>query len=328
MAFSGGLDSSLVLAVGTNLARREGLPLPAPVTFRFPEAPQTDEGPWQELVIKEVGVSDWIKVGVTDELDYLGPLAQRVLHRHGVFYPPNAYFWIPLLARARGGVLLTGVGGDDVFESWLWRRHASLLVGRGLSGPRDALRIANLLGPRRLRRALLARNIGPLPPWLTPAARRELIETRTSHDLSVPRRWREHTRWLSGARYVRLQTQTFDAIAKDAGSSMVQPLLDRRFLAAVGHAGGLVGWPNRHAALEALFPGLLPAELLARTTKAGFGEAYWGPEMRTFVSQWTGEGVDARLVDEEALRAVWSRPEPDYDSVWLAQSAWLALNPP
>ena len=43
VSFSGGRDSSAVLAVATGIARREGLPLPIPVTNVFPGAATTDE---------------------------------------------------------------------------------------------------------------------------------------------------------------------------------------------------------------------------------------------------------------------------------------------
>jgi hypothetical protein len=43
VSFSGGRDSSAVLAVAASVARREGLPLPIPATNRFPGARLTDE---------------------------------------------------------------------------------------------------------------------------------------------------------------------------------------------------------------------------------------------------------------------------------------------
>jgi hypothetical protein len=46
VSFSGGRDSSAVLASATDLARREGLPLPIPATNRFPDAPGSDEAVW------------------------------------------------------------------------------------------------------------------------------------------------------------------------------------------------------------------------------------------------------------------------------------------
>ena len=49
--FSGGRDSSLVLAVASRVARREGLAEPIPTTQVFPDFPETDEARWQKLVL-------------------------------------------------------------------------------------------------------------------------------------------------------------------------------------------------------------------------------------------------------------------------------------
>src|SRR5205814_466359 len=128
VSFSGGRDSSIVLAVATAAARREGLEPPIPITYRFPNAPDTDESDWQELVIRHVGPSDWIHHVLTDELDLIGPLARECLLRHGVVYPPAAYDRLPMLRQARGGTLLTGVGGDELLRTWRWGRTASVLA--------------------------------------------------------------------------------------------------------------------------------------------------------------------------------------------------------
>src|SRR4051794_24216047 len=56
VAFSGGRDSSAMLAVADRLAGREGLARPVPLTARFPEAPDTDESDWQERAIAALGV--------------------------------------------------------------------------------------------------------------------------------------------------------------------------------------------------------------------------------------------------------------------------------
>src|SRR5262245_65085870 len=47
VSFSGGRDSSAVLAVATGIARREGLPLPVPVKNVFPGPATTLEPGWQ-----------------------------------------------------------------------------------------------------------------------------------------------------------------------------------------------------------------------------------------------------------------------------------------
>lgn len=74
--FSGGRDSSLVLAVATHVARREGLPLPVPRTNRFPLEPASNEDEWQELVIRHLGLEDWEVCRLTGELDIIGERAR------------------------------------------------------------------------------------------------------------------------------------------------------------------------------------------------------------------------------------------------------------
>ena len=48
------------------------------------------------------------------ELDAVGPYAQRMLRGHGLVGPFNAHFHLPLIDAARGGSLLTGIGGDEL----------------------------------------------------------------------------------------------------------------------------------------------------------------------------------------------------------------------
>ena len=133
VSFSGGRDSSTVLAAATALARREGLPDPVPATLRAPGAARADETEWQERVVAHVGIADWERIEVHDELDALGPYATRVLRRHGLLWPFNIHFHLPLLDRARGGSLLTGVGGDELFSA---AAHPTRAPPRVRAGPR------------------------------------------------------------------------------------------------------------------------------------------------------------------------------------------------
>src|SRR3954453_21831281 len=48
VGFSGGRDSSAILALATYVARREGLPLPVPATYVFPGIRKADESSWQD----------------------------------------------------------------------------------------------------------------------------------------------------------------------------------------------------------------------------------------------------------------------------------------
>ena len=146
VSFSGGHDSSLVLAAATRAARREQLPLPIPVTWRPTDAPRAEESAWQEAVVAALQLSDWIRLPTGDDLDFVGPVATDVLRRHGVLHPANAYFHAPLLKEAAGGTLLTGVGGDQVLGRlprprrpfWWPRRErsfAAVQLASSRSGP-------------------------------------------------------------------------------------------------------------------------------------------------------------------------------------------------
>ena len=114
VAFSGGRDSSVVLAVAAHVARRDGLAAPIPITKVFPDVPTTEESSWQELVIRHLRLHDWELVSIDDELDLVGPLATANLVEHGVVWPPMIHGDIPVLERLGGGTLIDGEGGDEV----------------------------------------------------------------------------------------------------------------------------------------------------------------------------------------------------------------------
>ena len=97
VSFSGGRDSSAVLALATHLARREGLPLPIPATNRFPAVESSNETEWQERVVTHLGLDEWVRLEHDDELDCVGSIAQETLGRHGLLWPFNAHFHVPLL---------------------------------------------------------------------------------------------------------------------------------------------------------------------------------------------------------------------------------------
>ncbi len=114
VAFSGGRDSAGLLAAAARAARRHGLPLPIPATNRFPGARDADENQWQDMVVRHLGLEDWVRADITDELDLIGPVAAPLLRRHGPLWPPNSHFGVLLARHARGGTFVTGVGGDEV----------------------------------------------------------------------------------------------------------------------------------------------------------------------------------------------------------------------
>ena len=59
VGFSGGCDSSLVLASCTRARREQGLPDPIAVTLRY-DHPSTDERTYQEAMIAHLQLRDWV----------------------------------------------------------------------------------------------------------------------------------------------------------------------------------------------------------------------------------------------------------------------------
>ena len=324
VAFSGGRDSSTILAVASRAARREGLPLPIPVTACFPDAPDTDETRWQEMVVRMLRLPDWHRRVFTDELDLLGPLAQSVLRRHGLMWPAGAYFHYALMEDARGGTLLTGIDGDTVFGEWRWARAAAVLNRRVRPQKRDALRIAFALAPHSVRMRRLRRREPLDLPWLRPGARAEIENLWAAERAAEPRTWSARVGWYARRRYLAATRATWSVLAADAGARALHPFLDGRFLAALARAGGRAGFPDRTTAMRALFSGTLPDVLLARSTKALFDAVFWGPRCQAFVESWTGEGIPHDLVDEAALRQNWRSESPDARTDLLLHAAWLA----
>jgi hypothetical protein len=324
VSFSGGRDSSAVLALAVRLARREGLPDPIPATIRASEAPAADEASWQELVVARLGLSDWLRLEVRDELDVVGPVAQRVLRRHGLLWPFNAHFHLPLLEAARGGALLTGIGGDELFNAATSRRPAAVLAGRVRPVRRDVRRIVLHVAPAPFRRWWHRRDDAMAYSWLTPeaadAARREYAHAQVAE----PRRMRPRLRHVRAARYLRVGTASLERLAAEAGTALEHPLLDRGVWAAVSRWAPRGGYLGRDDAMRDVFGDLLPAALHGRRDKACFDEVFFHHHSRRFAAAWTAGGVPPGLVDAGALRAEWRAPAPRAQSFTLLQAAWLA----
>jgi asparagine synthase (glutamine-hydrolysing) len=325
VSFSGGRDSSAVLAAAVDVARREGLPDPVPVSARFPDAPRSEEAWWQERVIGHLGLREWVRVDVdAGELDILGPRARSILERHGLIAPANIVFVSITLEAAAGGRLLTGLGGDDLFAEWRWRELVDALEGRRRVSRWDLLDAAYLLAPRRLRRALDRRHLDPPPPaWLRPAAAARARVALADERLGEPLRWPDWLRWCAGRVHLPAVRAAFAALSEDAGARADHPLLDPGFIAALGRAGGARGFGDRTTLMTEAFGSVLPEDVCARPDKAKFDEVYWSSHARAAAASWSGEGVDPELVDAEALRREFSRPLPDPRAWMLLQAAWL-----
>lgn len=326
VSFSGGRDSSSVLAAATRVARREGLSLPVPVTLRVSNAPMAEESAWQERVIRHLGLREW-EVREVDggEMDRLGPFSTAVLRRHGVLYPPNTFLQLPQFEAARGNPLLTGLGGDELFAAWCWRDHADVLARRRRPTLRDALRLTYAASPASVRRRReRRRNRFRDMPWLRPEVARTASELAAIAQVEQPRSWRRWVDWFMRRRAERAPQWSLSLLAADAGVFLLHPLLEPSFLAALASAGGRLGFGDRTAVRRAIFSHALPDAVLSRRTKARYSEVLWGPRTREFAERWEGGGVDDELVDSEALRREWLKPNPHEASAMLLHTAWLS----
>jgi Asparagine synthase len=324
VSFSGGRDSSAVLALAASVARREALPLPIPITNVFPSAPASRESEWQERVVAHLDLPEWIRLDHDDELDAVGPVARRVLSRHGLLWPCNAHFHAPLLQAATGGSLLTGIGGDEVFGASRWGRAVAVLTARALPERRDFLRIALALAPRRTRAAYFRRRYPLRFGWLREPAQKALTHAWAAQAAGEPLRRLRRLRWWRSLRYVVVGLAALDLLAADSGAQIVHPLSDRRFLEAFARVGSTAGFASRGEAMRSVFGNLLPEALYSRSTKVHFDEVFRHRHTLEFAGSWEGEGADPEFVDVDALRKLWLSGEAEANSFTLLQWAWLA----
>jgi asparagine synthase (glutamine-hydrolysing) len=320
VAFSGGRDSSALLAEATRVARAHGLDDPIPHTTRFMHAERTEESEWQEIVIAHLGLGEWTRSEAADELDALGPLATEVLRRYGVHWPGNIHTFKLILRPAAGGSLVTGNGGDELFGAWSGGRIALLRRARTLPRRDDLRPLALSLLPN----SLLARRPRFRVPWLMPAATREVARSYAANETKVRGSWAEEGEDYLQSRYLEVVSGITGAMAADDGVRLVEPFYDPRYVRACCAEAPIEGYGGRAAAMQRHFGDLLPAEVTTRTTKAAFTEVFSGGETRRFAEQWTGSGLDPELVAIEALRAEWLSPVPDVRSLVPIQAAWLA----
>lgn len=321
VSFSGGRDSSAVLALAVRLARREGLPVPIPATNVFPTADGADETEWQMAVVRHLGLDDWVRAEHDDELDLLGPYAHRVMRRHGLLLPFNVHFHLPLMDAASGGALLTGIGGDELFAAACAR---PALRDAGLrSVPRLAARRALEHGPATLRRGWHARRL-PHLPWLRPEARRAFLARLDVEAAREPRSLAPRMAWWRELRYMDEGRAGLALIAEESDVTLVHPFLDRSVWSAVAGTAGPRGFASRSHGMATLFGDELPGSLLARRSKAHFDAAMWTATAQTFADTWAGDGIPTDYVDVRALREHWRGGRPAAQSFSLLQAAWLA----
>jgi hypothetical protein len=322
VSFSGGLDSSVVLAIASSVARREGLPLPFALTLRFPGIAEADESSWQEAVLAVVPVGDWERVELHDELSVVGPVAADVLRRHGLLWPFNAYVHVPVFDRARGGAVLTGVGGDELFVRSRWERLAAIAAREAHPKLRDLPLVALALTPRPLRAMALERRSPPDLPWLSVQARKQLAYSWAAEAGAEPRSASRRASWRLRLRSLRMVTRSLGALAVDRDVEVLHPLANPAVAIALARDRATVD-AGRGERLRAIVGDLLPAQLFERRTKASFNAAFWDDGARRLAGDWSGQGVDPELVVVDRVREAWLADVPDGRTFTLLQSFWL-----
>jgi asparagine synthase (glutamine-hydrolysing) len=324
--FSGGRDSSALLAVAVLVARRQQLPEPIAVTCVYPEHVDLDETAAQHAVIGAVRPADWLRIEIRDEMDVVGPAAQLSLRRHGYLYPATVQSWDQIYAAVPGYRLIDGEGGDEVLGPLRASPLAHLRRRRGRPYPGRRGDAALALAPGVVRRAAARRASGPeAPTWLRPEARREYLRRLANELAAEPLDWRAAVRRQPRLRGHLIGAESVRLVAQSHGVEVVSPLLHPRFLDALAARGGPLGFASRTTAMNELFGDVVPACVVRRHTKASFNQVFCGRHSREFATKWDGAaGIDSELVDAEALRASWLSSMPHGASFALLQHAWLA----
>jgi Asparagine synthase len=321
VCFSGGRDSSAVLALAVHIARRRGAPMPVPVTLRFSGHPESDEARWQDLVVTHLGLTEWIVIDRPDA-DLLDPAITDLLTTRGLFYPSQIGSYIPIVAAATGGVVLTGEGGDESFGGWQFRAAMHPLAWGPVTAAKAVAAAVLTHGPAAAKRWYRQRSQSQT--WLTDAGRAAADVALNDAAEAEPIGWRNYLAWAFARRAWGQAQGTLDLIAGASQCRVVHPLAERALLGSLATAWPRRGAPDRTDVMRSVVGDLLPRQVVERDDKAVLASVFIGERSRAFIEQWDGSGVDTEWVDTQALREVWSRRYPYAGSFNLLHQAWLA----
>lgn len=318
--FSGGRDSSALLALATHVARTHGLPEPVPVTVRHPAAPESDERSWQDLVMSHLRLREHLVLEFRGEQRLLGEVATAALRRHGPLWPESVQTHGAIYRYLDRGVVISGEGGDMIIDG---HRAGAIREALAMARPRrrhlrHGLRAAR---PAVLRRRELIRSATLVPPWLRAGAAHQYLRQVIAMD-AEPLRWDSATRAVMRSRPFAVGMANFNGAAAEYGLRPVNPFIDLRFVDALADEGGPFGLGDRTAIFRWLFHDVLPDRVLSRRSKASFNSTRWGPEERQFARSWDGTGFDPERIDPAALRAAWLEEDHHPAADYLLHVAW------
>lgn len=329
VAFSGGRDSSLLLALAADLAAREGYAPPIALTLRYPNDVHADESSWQHRVVTHLhgrGLRfEWVRRGITTELDLIGPLMAPVLRAHGgPVYPAALANTIVLTEHAAGGSLVTGNGGDEVLGDHRAAVLRAVLRRRAGGLTRGEWTLVAASGAPAPLRYLLARRAVIDARWLRAPHRRAAAHAAALRWARQSLRWDRSVLAARASRAVAVGERTRAVVARGNDCALVDPLADDQFIVSYAAFGGHWRGLPRTAGTTLLADGLLPDAVLRRTDKASFNASRFGAPSRGFARAWDGTGCDEARIDPDALRAAWLSEQPPAGTALLLQQAWLA----
>lgn len=325
--FSGGRDSSIVLGAAVAAARRYGLPLPVAATLRFPSEPSTDESKWQAMMLDKVGRDvEWVKLEFDDELDALGPYATAILGQFGQMWPQGLHCLAPIAELAMGGIVLTGEGGDELFNAHRAGFPLRLVRRRGRVERDIWLRAIRSVGPRALRRVFVNReSLRQVAErnWLTPDSRQRLSEVVTVRELDRPMHWGRSIGTVPVTRSTLVARWNRDIVFGSRNVQFFDPLLDPVLVRALQNAGGALGYTGRAEAMRVLFGDLVPIELCNRVQKSTFNAPMLGRHTREFVESWDTRGIPLEFVDFDKLTENLLSEAPAACNIGMMHRAWV-----
>src|SRR5205823_7822414 len=124
----------------------------------------------------------------------------------------------------------------------------------------------------------------PRDEWLQPSAQAAVTRDWADFAAGEPLRWRDHVRWCSRLRYLRVGLESLDLLAADENVQLVHPFTDASFLSAF--ADTRPADAERAGSLRAVVGSLLPEDVITRPTKSSFDGAFFSTHSRAFAASW------------------------------------------
>ena len=285
VSFSGGRDSSAVLAVAATVARREGL---AAAGARSPTGSRrradTDESPWQEQVVapsraRRLGSGSRSPASSTAS----GRSPVTSCAGTGCYGRSTPTSTCRSSMRPPGGTVMSGIGGDEAFSPSSWARQIAVLTRADPASSRAiVLRVGLALSPAPLKAAYIRRRLPAVLRMAATRGARARAQAWVAADLArEPVRWRTRYRHLAGSAVIQAGLASLDVLAQRRGGRRRPPV---QRCALPGRDGGAARRPQ--ATLADRGAGVTgrrtrcPSALVRRSTKASFGEVFWGEQGR------------------------------------------------